>query len=94
MGKQSQLIIATGGGCVTRQCNYQSLHQNSHIFWLKRDVSLLPKEGRPLSQITNLQKMYEIRKPMYEAFADHVIDNNSDYENTLNQIVSILEETL
>ena len=92
LGKQSQLIIATGGGCVTRQCNYPLLHQNSNIFWLKRDIALLPTEGRPLSQTTNLQKMYDIREPMYRDFADYIIDNNRDQAHTLNQMISILEE--
>lgn len=92
LGKQSQLIIATGGGCVTRQCNYPLLHQNGNIFWLKRDIALLPTEGRPLSQTTNLQKMYDIREPMYRDFADYIIDNNRDQAHTLNQMISILEE--
>ena len=92
LGKQSQLIIATGGGCVTQQRNYPLLHQNGNIFWLKRDLNLLPTEGRPLSQTTRLNEMYEIRKSMYESFADYTIDNNGDLENTINQIISILEE--
>ena len=94
LGKQSQLIIATGGGCVTRQCNYPLLHQNSNIFWLKRDIALLPTNGRPLSQTTNLQTMYDFRAPMYQAFADYVIDNNGDSNHTLDQILSVLEENL
>ena len=92
LGKQSQLIIATGGGCVIRQCNYPLLHQNSNIFWLKRDISLLPTDGRPLSQTINLKNMYDIREPMYLDFADYAIDNNTDYAHTLKQIISILEE--
>lgn len=94
LGKQSQLIIATGGGCVTRQRNYPFLHQNGNIFWLKRDLDLLPTEGRPLSQTTRLNEMYEIRKSMYESFADYTVDNNADLENTVNQMISILEETI
>ena len=93
LGKQPQLIIATGGGCVTQKRNYPLLHQNGNIFWLKRDLDLLPTEGRPLSQTTRLNEMYEIRKAMYESFADYTIDNNADLENTANQIISILEET-
>ena len=38
LGKRSGLVIATGGGCVTREENYPLLHQNSVIFWLERDV--------------------------------------------------------
>ena len=94
LGKQSQLIIATGGGCVTKMRNYRLLHQNSSIFWLERDLELLPTEGRPLSQTTKLQDMYAVRKPLYEAFADHRIDNNGTAEETVNKIMAILEGTV
>ena len=87
LGKQSGLVIATGGGCVTRQRNYPLLHQNGIIYWLKRDISLLPKEGRPLSQSRKLEDMYAVRKPLYEEFADHIIDNRGSVENTLEAIV-------
>ena len=91
LGKESGLIIATGGGCVTQTRNYPLLHQNGTIFWLQRALSQLPVDGRPLSQTTNLAKMYEIRKPMYERFADFTVDNNSDPTTTANAIFNILE---
>lgn len=91
LGKRSQLIIATGGGCVTQQRNYSLLHQNGKIFWLRREIDQLPTEGRPLSQLQKLSDMYSQRKPMYEAFADYQIDNNGTCRETVNQILSILE---
>ena len=91
LGKQSQLVIATGGGCVTRDRNYPLLHQNSSIFWLQRDLDLLPTEGRPLSQNTRMQDMFRIREPLYTAFADYVICNNRSSEDTVHQILTILE---
>lgn len=94
LGKQSQLIIATGGGCVTKQRNYPLLHQNSTIFWLKRETEHLSTEGRPLSQKTKLSEMYQIRRPLYESFADHVIDNNGSCQDTVKQIISVLEGEL
>ena len=87
LGKQSGLVIATGGGCVTRARNYPLLHQNGTIFWLQRDTEKLPVEGRPLSRGNVLAEMYRIRRPMYEAFADHIIDNNQSPEHTLAQIM-------
>lgn len=92
LGKQSGLTIATGGGCVTKDRNYPLLHQNGTIFWLKRDIEKLPTDGRPLSQATKLEEMYRIRKPMYEKFADHVIDNNGNPADTVKQILSVLED--
>ena len=91
LGKKSQLIIATGGGCVTQQRNYPLLHQNGMIFWLQRELDLLPTDGRPLSQIQKLSDMYAMRKPMYEAFSDYQIDNNGTCQESIHQILSILE---
>ncbi len=86
-GKRSGLVIATGGGCITRTENYDLLHQNGTIFWLKRDLERLPKEGRPLS--VDLEKMYVAREPMYAAFADAWIDNNDSPENTVEAIIAL-----
>ena len=91
LGKQSGLVIATGGGCVTRQRNYPLLHQNGSIFWLRRDTSLLPTDGRPLSQSHSLSDMYETRRPLYEAFADFSVDNNGTAEETVRAILAHLE---
>ena len=92
LGKQSGLIIATGGGCVTRARNYPLLHQNGILFWLRRDLAQLPTDGRPLSQSTKLTQMYDVRRPLYEAFADHSIDNNGSVDNACASIIRILEE--
>ena len=92
LGKQSGLVIATGGGCVTMARNYPLLHQNGNIFWLIRDLAKLPAEGRPLSLITKAEDMFRIRKPLYEAFADHDISNNGDPRETVDRILTIWEE--
>ena len=92
LGKQSGLVIATGGGCVTQERNYPLLHQNGTIFWLKRILSNLPTDGRPLSQATRAEEMYRVRKPLYEAFADHIVENSGDLNTAVNQILRIKEE--
>ena len=86
VGKCSNLVIATGGGCVTRPENYPLLHQNSKIIWLRRDISLLPTDGRPLSQSQHLEEMYKTRAPLYEAFSDMIVDNDLTPETTVNYI--------
>lgn len=87
LGQQSGLVIATGGGCVTRPENYPLLHQNGTIYWLKRDISALPTEGRPLSQAGKLEQMYSIRKPLYQQFADETICNDGTPEQTVAAIL-------
>ena len=90
LGKQSGLVIATGGGCVTQGRNYPLLHQNGTCVWLTRDLNLLPVDGRPLSQNGKLEQMYQVRKPLYVRFADHTADNNSTPEECVNQILEFL----
>ena len=92
LGKCSGLVIATGGGCVTQKRNYPPLHQNGTILWLQRDIHRLPTDGRPLSQAGSLEQMYEIRKPMYEAFADRVISNDRLPQETVCAILNCLKE--
>lgn len=92
LGKGSGTVIATGGGCVTRERNYPLLHQNGVIFWLQRPLEALPTDGRPLSQSNKLTELYASRKSLYEAFADHMIDNSGSTENTVSAILACLEE--
>ena len=92
LGKQSGLVIATGGGCVTQKRNYPLLHQNGYLVWLERDWSKLPTDGRPLSQANDLGKMYTARKPLYEAFADIRVENTGTPAETVQKILDALEE--
>jgi len=92
--KQSSLVIATGGGCVTRPRNHPLLHQNGSIFWLERSTDLLPTDGRPLSQANRLSELYARRRPMYQAFADASVDNNGRLEDTIAAILAHLEGTI
>ena len=90
VSKESGLVIATGGGVVTRRENLDPMRQNSLIVWLLRDLSLLPKDGRPLSQTNSLTEMFKVREPLYRAAADCVADNNGSLEDTLKQIMEAM----
>jgi len=93
LGKQSGLVIATGGGCVTQQRNFDLLHQNGAVFWLTRDLRKLPTDGRPLSQTGRLGEMFAQRQPLYRRFADWEISNDGPVEDTLKAILQKWEET-
>lgn len=90
LGKRSGLIIATGGGCVTREENYKLLHQNGTIFWLCRRLDVLPRKGRPLSKNADLAAMFTRRAPLYERFADYTLDNDGPLEATLSALLEVL----
>ena len=90
LSRRSGIILATGGGCVTRAENYPLLHQNSTVVWLQRDLSALPTDGRPLSQSNRLEAMYEVRRPLYQRFADVTVDNNGAPDDTITAIKEAL----
>lgn len=92
LGKRSGLVIATGGGCVTRTDNYHLLHQNGVIFCLDRNIDQLPVDGRPLSQRGKLEEMYALRKPLYDQFTDYHIDCNGTIQSAAEEILKIWEE--
>ena len=75
---------------MTQAENFPLLRQNGIIVWLERDVALLARDGRPLSQSGDLRQMYETRRPCYERFADVRVDNNGPLEDTVTQILEVL----
>jgi len=91
LGKESGLVIATGGGCVTKEENYPSLHQNGTMIWLQRELSQLPTAGRPISQSEGVEAIYEKRKPLYEAFSDIAVQNTGNVDETVEQILNMLQ---
>lgn len=91
ISKQSGLIIATGGGCVTREDNYRPLHQNGTVIWINRPICKLSTEGRPLSVSGNLEDMYTARSPLYSRFADLKIKNNTMPEMAVEAILAALK---
>ena len=91
LGKRSGLVIATGGGCVTRPENYDALHRNGTIVWLQRPTALLPTEGRPLSQAGRLEELYKRRAPLYAAFGDLTAENSGTPQETVEEILRKLE---
>lgn len=90
LGKLSGLVLATGGGCITRPENYPSLHQNGRIVWLTRPLELLPTDGRPMSQANPLEALWEKRKALYERFSDVQIAN----DRTIADCVKDIQEAL
>lgn len=86
-GKESGLVIACGGGVVTRDRNLPYLRQNGRIYEITRDVSKLPVEGRPLSQnLDNLLRMQAERALMYAHFRDAAVDNEAQPQDCAKTI--------
>ena len=89
-GMMSGVVIATGGGVVTRERNYTPLSQNGRIVFLHRNVEELPIDGRPISQATPKAELYAKRLPLYKAFADVEVENNGKLTDTVEAILKVL----
>lgn len=77
LGKERNLIIATGGGAIMRPENVAALRQNGTLVHITRSIDKLPTRGRPLSKnIEALKKMEAQRMPLYKAAADITFRNN------------------
>lgn len=77
LGKERNLIIATGGGAILRPENVAALRQNGTLVHITRSIDKLPTRGRPLSKnIETLKKMEAQRIPLYKAAADITFRNN------------------
>jgi shikimate dehydrogenase len=89
--KKSNTVIATGGGAVTRQENYNLLKQNSIIVYLKRELSDLNANGRPLSQKLGIEELARQRIPLYETWSDYTVPVQAKPENTVSKILEVLK---
>jgi len=90
-GKQSGVIISTGGGCVLFERNKDLLRQNGRIFWIQRDTDLLARRGRPLSKGADLDAMYKEREPYYRDFADAEILNDTTQVDAAVRVLSSMQ---
>ena len=84
-GKEKSLVIATGGGAVTREETMKALSQNGEILFIDRPLESLATNGRPLSQggMEKLRAMQEKRLPLYGKYAARRIDNSGDVHKTI-----------
>ena len=88
--KQSGLVIATGGGVVTRERNLPLMHQNGRIVFLDIAPDELPTDGRPLSQARTPAVLYAERLPLYRQAADDVIPITRNVEENMKKILEVL----
>ena len=95
-GTQTGLIISTGGGCVTVPKNFAHLRQNGRIYQLTQPVENLSTSGRVLSSggIERLRELEATRTPMYESFAQCIVEHNRNAPETVATILEEFEENL
>ena len=97
LGEKEGLIIACGGGLPMRPDCITALKQSGVVFWLRRDpgetYDTMDTAGRPLAQQgrEDFLARFAQREPVYRNWADHVIDDFSSPECTMNQVLEALK---
>ena len=96
LGTQTGLVISTGGGCVTVPKNFAHLRQHGRIYQLTQPVENLSTSGRVLSSggIERLRELEATRTPMYESFAQCIVEHNRNASKTVAAILADFEANL
>lgn len=90
--RESGAVIATGGGAVTIEENYNIIRQNSVVIFLERNIALLSKEDRPLS--TDLGAMYKKRLPLYQTISHKTVDSDLEAADVAQKVIETFSEVL
>jgi shikimate kinase len=82
MSAEQSSVVSAAGGVVLSEANRTLLRDSATVVWLRADVATLADrvgegEGRPLldaDPADSLAALYEVRRPLYAAVADAVVD--------------------
>ncbi|WP_209344261.1 shikimate kinase [Flavonifractor sp. AGMB03687] len=90
-------VIACGGGLPTRADSIASLKYSGTVIFLRRDPGEIYDNvsmgGRPLGQQGReaFLERYAGREPIYQAWADHVVEVQATPEETVQRILEVLK---
>ena len=93
LAEMDGVIIATGGGAVTRPENMELLSKNGVIVFIDRKPEKIYETindvVRPLLNDDKLRlfKLYEERIELYREYANYIIGNNGSSEATVKKLV-------
>ena len=100
--KAERSVIATGGSAVYGADAMKNLSVGGIVIYLKLDYSKLryrlgniKNRGVVIREGQSLSGLYKERAPLYEKYADIIIDENGyNVEKTINKILDVLDEYL
>ena len=94
LAKQTNIVLATGGGAVLLEQNRRLLHQSGTVVYLRaspRDLWVRTRHdrNRPLLQIANrlakLTELFAERDPFYREIAHVIVDTGNQSISSLSQ---------
>ncbi|MEE4240907.1 MAG: shikimate kinase AroL [Desulfopila sp.] len=100
LGKLRQTVVATGGGAVLHQSEWENLRKEGIVFWLTADKNILlerirrdssTKGQRPsltgADVMAETEQVLRLRAPLYASTAHHQIDTGrNDVEESVRKI--------
>ncbi len=92
-------VIATGGSAVLLENTMNYLSNMGSIVFLKLNlkniterINNIQTRGIIMDKEQTLKDIYEIRMPLYEEYADIIVDcNNKSFEEVVNHIVNLIK---
>lgn len=97
LARRKGQVIACGGGLPTRADSIASLKDSGTVIFLRRDpgeiYDSVSMDGRPLGQQGRAAflERYAGREPVYQAWADHVVEVQPTPAETVQRILEVLK---
>lgn len=98
--RRTGIVLATGGGAVTREANRRAISNRGIVIYLKTSVEqqlvrTAKDRKRPLLQNAEprkvLTELIKVREPLYLEVADHVVDTDvSNIRDVAQQIADLV----
>lgn len=95
--KKTDAVVSTGGGCVERQCNIDTMKNGGTVVFINRSVDDIYGDvdisGRPLlaEGKERLRVLYERRIDMYKGGCDIEVANCGTLDETVGKIIDEVE---
>ncbi|NLN05112.1 MAG: shikimate kinase [Clostridiaceae bacterium] len=95
----SKVVIATGGGVVTRPKSIEAVKEGSFVIFIHREflrLATTPKrilDKRPMLKKTTFEgllQLYKTRLPLYRKYADIEISNDHNRSDAIAKIIRII----
>lgn len=91
ISKNTNSIIATGGGAILNSSNRNLLRENSTTILIKRNLRNIDTSNRPLYKNKTVKQLYKERKEIYNSFSEYKIKNDGKIEKTVKRIERIFK---
>lgn len=94
VGKNTGVVIATGGGTILDMNNLKALEQNGIMFFLDRDPENIDiDDSRPLTKSKEeVLRIYKERIGLYRKYANYTVDANKPFYDITSDICKIFLE--